>query len=136
MDGNNQFYLTVAIRNFIDYNYVLKNTIRQKLIKSINIYLKSEGFITVKVNSLPHFKGINSWVSYMHKEIVTWRYKGFLCICKDYYRGANWEGFDGRLVDIYNFYIKPNNSVVVKGIELNNLGIYNVDEGIIINLTG
>jgi hypothetical protein len=67
--GQSHFHSIVAIRNFIDYNYVLKNNIKSTLIDCLENYFDHEGFLDIKVDSLLYFKDVKNWIMYMHKDI-------------------------------------------------------------------
>ena len=102
--GQPHFHSIVAIKNFIDYNYILKNNIKHTLIKCLEGYFDHEGFLDIRVDSLLYFKDIKNWIMYMNKNINEWKYKGFFsttekCYCKVYLIGS--------LNDIYSYFIKP-----------------------------
>ena len=56
--GQPHFHSIVAIKNFIDYNYILKNNIKHTLIKCLEGYFDHEGFLDIRVDSLLYFKDI------------------------------------------------------------------------------
>jgi len=60
--------MLIAIRNFMDYNYILKNN----LIKTFLSYSKDNCNENephdVKIESLRYFKDIKNWAIYMHKD--------------------------------------------------------------------
>ena len=64
------FHLIVAIRNFIDYNHTLKNNLKSRLVRCVNLYAGSYNTsdIDIKVESLLYFKDIKNWVMYLHKD--------------------------------------------------------------------
>jgi len=102
--GQSHFHSIVAIRNFIDYNYVLKNNIKSTLIDCLENYFDHEGFLDIKVDSLLYFKDVKNWIMYMHKDIGGWKYKGFLAsVEKRYFK----RDLIGSLDDIYSYFIKP-----------------------------
>jgi hypothetical protein len=62
------FHILISIRNFIDYNYTLRN----------NLLLLLKGFISgsffmndfdIKVESLLYFKDVKNWAIYMYKDM-------------------------------------------------------------------
>lgn len=107
------FHLLVAIRNFIDYNYVLKNNISNVLINQLEYFFGIEGFIDLKIDSLLYFKDIKNWSIYMHKDLIKWDYKASIYVITPYLCNKLNTGFTGKFLDIYEYYIKPNNSVQI-----------------------
>lgn len=63
------FHAIIAIRNFIDYNYTLKNNLTDILLNGFVNYFKLNYYYDVKVDSLIYFKDIKNWVMYMHKDL-------------------------------------------------------------------
>ena len=138
-NGQPHFHLIVAIRNFIDYNYTLKYNISYILIEDISFYLNQEdvGLIDLKIDSLMYFKDIKNWVMYMHKDITKWKYKGYLSMSEQYYNGISWKGFDGHLHNIYDYYIIPNDYVLLyMGLKIDYFLKYNFNNNIFMNLNG
>jgi len=75
------FHAIISIRNFIDYNYILKKSILIKLLNYKYFDYGHSSSITnfdVKVQSLNFFKDVKNWVMYLHKNISRWKYKGLL----------------------------------------------------------
>ena len=68
--GRPHLHLLVAIRNFIDYNHNLRNNLKSRLVRCVNLYDGSydETGIDIKVESLLYFKDIKNWVIYLHKD--------------------------------------------------------------------
>lgn len=64
------FHAIIAIRNFIDYNYILKNNLLNCLVGfSFFGGLNNITTFDIKVQSLNYFKDIKNWIMYMHKGI-------------------------------------------------------------------
>lgn len=75
------FHAIISIRNFIDYNYVLKKTLLINLLNYKYFDCNNSSSITnfdVKVQSLNFFKDVKNWIMYLHKNIYVWKYKGLL----------------------------------------------------------
>ena len=73
------FHAIISIRNFMDYNYTLKNNILGCLLNfSFFGDLKDVTEFDVKVQSLNYFKDVKNWVVYMHKDIYDWKYRGVI----------------------------------------------------------
>ena len=65
------YHTIVGIKNFIDYNYCIKNSL-------CNLLIDDSISIDVRVDSLLFFKDIKNWIMYMHKDIFTWKYSGYI----------------------------------------------------------
>jgi hypothetical protein len=101
------FHAIISIRNFIDYNYILKKAILIKLLNYKYFDYGHSPSITnfdVKVQSLNFFKDIKNWVMYLHKNISMWKYKGLLSFLsiQEYNFIFNWYPC---LSDIYLYMI-------------------------------
>ena len=63
------FHILISIRNFIDYNYTLKNNLLlclKKLTLIDGIYVND---FDIKVSSLMYFKDVKNWAIYMYKDM-------------------------------------------------------------------
>lgn len=112
-NGNIHFHMTVAIRNFVDYNYTLKNNIIEIIIKGLESYFFNIGhniigFIDVKVESLFYFKDIKNWIIYTHKDYIKWKYKASIHSIDKYYYNSDLDCFDGEMMDTYRYALEPN----------------------------
>jgi hypothetical protein len=95
------FHLLVGIRNFIDYNYCLKNNLSNNL----KIDLGSGQFemcdYDVKVQSLKSFKDIKNWAIYMYKDMYSWKFPAHLFSIENYYQSI----FNSNIGNVTDFYL-------------------------------
>jgi len=104
------FHILISIKNFIDYNYVLKNNLQKYILSQLqNDYNELDW--DVRVDSLLYFKDIKNWVMYMHKDIENWSNKGLIvfdnCVKKS---------LKDQLYYIYQNNVTPSYSVDIYGI--------------------
>jgi len=79
------FHILISIRNFIDYNYTLKNNLLlclKKLTLIDGIYVND---FDIKVSSLMYFKDVKNWAIYMYKDMYNWRFPSNIYILSKYY---------------------------------------------------
>ena len=109
------FHIIIGIRNFIDYNYILKNNIftllNRELVRegediSLSYGTKLDYEFDIKVNSLKHFKDIKNWAIYLYKDMYIWKYPSHIYFTKcfwdepvEYCSNTNDEDFVNK---IYN----------------------------------
>jgi hypothetical protein len=79
-----RYHAIIAIRNFIDYNYILKKNlitiINRDLIKDTEYGGKFNYEIDVKVDFLLYFKDIKSWIVYLYKDMYKWKWESNIYI--------------------------------------------------------
>lgn len=63
------FHAIIAIKNFIDYNYTIKNNLINSLLDFSYFDFSFTSNVDVKVQNLNYFKDIKNWVMYMHKNM-------------------------------------------------------------------
>jgi hypothetical protein len=104
---NNKYHLHViiSIKNFIDYNYILKENLQKCILLQLQYDYKELDW-DIRVDTLNYFKDIKNWIMYMHKDIKNWHTKSLL-FCDDcMYKQDNLN----ELFYIYNDVIKPSYS--------------------------
>ena len=80
------YHIIVAIRNFIDYNHIIRNNLiiilNKKLSEDIEWGGKFNYRYDIRVDSLFYFKDIKNWVIYIHKDMFNWSYTSNLYATK------------------------------------------------------
>jgi hypothetical protein len=86
--GIMHLHLLIGIRNFMDYNYTLKNN----LSLALKFYVAGTGISVspcdIKVDSLLYFKDIKNWGMYIFKDKFKWRLPAKLLML-DIYKDSN-----------------------------------------------
>lgn len=143
---NLHFHLLIGIRNFIDYDYCLKNN----LLNVLKMYLGGKNLqmcdYDVKIQSLRRFRDIKNWVMYLYKDMYIWKFPACL-ITTDYYYQNVFKDNLGDVIDQYlhlyfifcKFEKNYNENVLIKNLDLVNFkGVIlrnnSLNFGIIINL--
>ena len=62
-------HLLVGIRNFMDYNYTLKNNLSLVLKSRLSTTNLTQSDFDIKVDSLLYFKDVKNWVVYLFKDM-------------------------------------------------------------------
>jgi hypothetical protein len=78
-NGRFHFHILISIKNFIDYNYTLKNNLQISILKQLKKDYKELDW-DVRVDPLLYFKDIKNWIIYMHKDIKRWTNKALILI--------------------------------------------------------
>ena len=97
------FHILIAIKNIIDYNYVLKNNLLLWL-KRFNwtgIYMND---FDIKIDSLFFFKDIKNWAIYMYKNMYCWKFTSKIFILPKHFQNI----WIKNLGDVTFFYLKIN----------------------------
>lgn len=78
------FHILISIRNFIDYNYTLKNNLLLclKKLDLVGIYIND---LDIKVESLLYFKDVKNWAIYMYKDMYNWSLPSNIYILSKYH---------------------------------------------------
>ena len=79
------FHILVSIRNFIDYNYTLKDNLSLSL-KEFDLTGLSMNDCDIKVESLLYFKDVKNWALYMYKDMYDWKFTSKFYILPKYYQ--------------------------------------------------
>lgn len=97
------FHCFVAIRNFIDYSYILKNniTLAFNQVYTCDLQMSDKD---VKVEVLKNFKDIKNWIMYIYKDMSTWKFYSVIHVIEKYIQ----EPFLSKLADVTYFYLKIN----------------------------
>lgn len=117
------FHLLIGIRNFIDYNYTLKNNLRQRLDLGItleNNFYCDQNYIDIEVKSLLYFKDIKNWIMYLHKDYAIWRFRGSIYFLYLF----NLDILMQYLSNIYYVYLVPNSNMSLEIIDNHLISIY------------
>jgi hypothetical protein len=97
------FHCLLAMRNFIDYDLVLRNSILLSLKD-----LSSFGFrysisdMDIRVDPLRYFKDIKNWVMYMYKDMHSWKFAGKLYVLEMY----RYDPFKTHLIDVMSSFLE------------------------------
>ncbi len=78
---NNKYHIHIllSIKNFIDYNYSLKNNLYKIILLQLQTDYKELDW-DIRVDSLLYFKDIKNWIIYIHKNIKSWTNKSLLIV--------------------------------------------------------
>lgn len=109
--GMLHFHAIIAIRNFIDYNYTIKNNLINCLFNFSffgNNYCDFISTFDIKVQPLNYFRDVKNWVMYMHKDIYNWRYRGVIFFFSVYVLNFFFSWYP-CLGDIYHTFIENEN---------------------------
>ena len=100
------FHAIIAIKNFIDYNYCLYNSLSLLLPTILNYHILREYSewpnLDIKISPLKYFNDIRNWIMYMHKDISKWPYGGCLNVV-NYYK----DDIQRELSLYFNILIRP-----------------------------
>jgi len=77
------FHILISIRNFIDYNYTLRNNLLLWL-KGFNSGSFFMNDFDIKVESLLYFKDVKNWAIYMYKDMYNWKFTSKIYILTSY----------------------------------------------------
>lgn len=138
------FHILVAIKNFIDYNYILKNNLQKLILFQLQNDYKELDW-DVRVDSLLYYKDIKNWIMYMHKDIKNWTNKCLLLedssvnklISNELYYIYNNKIIPSNSIDIYSINFQyPDKNIKKLGsfffnIDLNNLSGIKIKDNII-----
>lgn len=117
--GNIHFHILVGIRNFIDYDYCIKNNLSNLL--KINTGTEELALCDydIKVQSLKKFKDIKNWSMYLYKDMYLWKFPACIFVIEKYYQNI----FIDSLGNITDFYLIIN----MVFISYKNINVTNVD---------
>ena len=77
-------HLLVGIRNFIDYNYTLKNNLSLVLKDRLSSTGLTQSDYDIKVDALLYFKDVKNWLTYLLKDMFIWKFPAILYLLDTY----------------------------------------------------
>ena len=72
------FHAIFAIKNIIDYNFCLQNSLN--ILLPLTMHYNFKKYLDVKISPLKYFNDIRNWVMYMHRDIKKWPYQGSISV--------------------------------------------------------
>lgn len=100
-------HVFISLKNFIDYNYILKKNIQSCLRRGLVIFDATYGVVLdIRVDSLRKFLDIKKWVIYLHKNYSIFKYPGVIYSKDPIY-------FNEKLGDMYDYMLRPLENIVI-----------------------
>lgn len=78
------FHCLIGIRNFIDYNYTIKNNLILLFREFSDTDYFNHSDMDIKVESLKTFKDLKNWAIYMYKDMYNWKWYSIFYILDKY----------------------------------------------------
>ena len=99
--GRIHMHLLVSIRNFMDYNYTLKNNLSLVLKNNLSTTSLTQSDFDIKVDSLLYFKDIKNWGMYIFKDMFIWKFPARLYLLNKYKENPSCLNLNANLTTYY-----------------------------------
>lgn len=99
--NNLHFHLLIGIRNFIDYNYCLRDNLANVLKINLGLFrVVNMCDYDIKVQPLNYFRDVKNWAIYLHKDMYIWKYPAYIFCIENYIETVFVENL-GNIIYLY-----------------------------------